>query len=142
MEQNLSKNLPLKTELSDAFNKAINNSGTSACWEALSTAPPSGFLVDGSSEIDLPLGEEQVRQLIAQSTSGALWPRRRDNHGHGKSAQTNSSSSSQLGNLQGCLVDLSKVVAVKLGIDEPIRSDFYMLILEKGATFKPRTSLD
>ncbi|OAV92299.1 hypothetical protein PTTG_03932 [Puccinia triticina 1-1 BBBD Race 1] len=46
---------------------SINNCGTFAGWEALPTTPPAGFLLDGIGEIDLPLREGQVRQLIAKA---------------------------------------------------------------------------
>ncbi|KAA1065813.1 hypothetical protein PGT21_010861 [Puccinia graminis f. sp. tritici] len=145
MEGNLNKKLPLKTELRHAFN-AIKNCGTYAGWEALPTPPPAGFLVDGSGEIDFPLSEGQVLQLIAKAHQVPSGP--------SDATTTDVSvpnawevSRDQLFFLepewQGYLVDLSKLVATKLGIDEPVRLDFYrMLILEKGATFKPRTDAE
>ncbi|EHS64630.1 uncharacterized protein PGTG_22446 [Puccinia graminis f. sp. tritici CRL 75-36-700-3] len=131
MGGNLDSVLGLKSDFNKAFN-AIKTSGTFARWETLPTTPPAAFLFDGIEEINLPLGEEQIRELIAKA--------RLATSDRGNEATVLSFLEPEW---QSYLVDLSKRVASKLGLDHPIRLDLYrMLILGTGAMFKPDTDTE
>ncbi|KAI7939181.1 hypothetical protein MJO28_014760 [Puccinia striiformis f. sp. tritici] len=135
----------LKEDLANAF-EAITTPGTFAAWEALPTTPPAGLHVDGVGNIALPLREGQLRQLIAQSHQ-APFGRRSQTVIDESVRKTWEINRNQLRFLnpawQGYVLDLCKRVATSLGIDGPIRSELYkMLIYEKGAMFKPHTDTE
>ncbi|KAI9625870.1 hypothetical protein H4Q26_016118 [Puccinia striiformis f. sp. tritici PST-130] len=144
-DSDLRYKINLETDLAEAF-EAITTSGTFAAWEALPTIPPTGLVVDGVGEVPMPMGTEQVRQLIAKSHQAPF--------GRGSETlvdvavrNTWQVNGDQLRFLdpawQGYLVDLSKRVATSLGIEGPIRTElFKMLIYEKGAMFKPHTDTE
>ncbi|KAA1082509.1 hypothetical protein PGT21_005771 [Puccinia graminis f. sp. tritici] len=132
----------LKAELIKGF-AAITTPGSFAAWEALPTTPPAGLSVDGVGQIDMPLSEGQIRELIAKAHQAP--------YGHRSETLVDLSvrntweiNGNQLSFLdpawQGYLLKLSKTVASKLGIMGPIRAELYkMLIYEKGAMFKAHT---
>ncbi|KAI9625867.1 hypothetical protein H4Q26_016115 [Puccinia striiformis f. sp. tritici PST-130] len=110
------------------------------------TTPPAGLHVDGVGNIALPLREGQLRQLIAQSHQ-APFGRRSQTVIDESVRKTWEINRNQLRFLnpawQGYVLDLCKRVATSLGIDGPIRSELYkMLIYEKGAMFKPHTDTE
>ncbi|KAI7939184.1 hypothetical protein MJO28_014763 [Puccinia striiformis f. sp. tritici] len=144
-DSDLRYKISFKTDLAEAF-EAITTSGTFAAWEALPTTPPTGLVVDGVGEIAMPMGTEQVRQLIAKSHQ-APFGRRSKTLVDVSVRNTWQVNGDQLRFLdpawQGYLVDLSKCVATNLGIEGPIRTELYkMLIYEQGAMFKPHTDTE
>ncbi|KAI9624022.1 hypothetical protein H4Q26_017033 [Puccinia striiformis f. sp. tritici PST-130] len=135
----------LRKDLTKAF-ETITTPGTFAAWEALPTTPPTGLHVDGIGEIAMPLGEEQVRQLIEKSHQ-APYGRRSETLVDVSVRNTWQINGDQLSfhdpAWQAYLLDLSKRVATSLGINGPIQAELYkMLIYEKGAMFKPHTDTE
>ncbi|KAA1088992.1 hypothetical protein PGT21_003204 [Puccinia graminis f. sp. tritici] len=134
-----------KEDLINAFD-AITTPGTFAAWEALPTTPPAGLYVDGVGEIAMPLGKEQVQQLIAKAHQ-APFGRRSETLVDLSVRNTWELNGDQLRFLdpawQSYLLDLSKRVATSLGVQGLIRLELYkMLIYEKGAMFKPHTDTE
>ncbi|KAH9443303.1 hypothetical protein Pst134EB_027648 [Puccinia striiformis f. sp. tritici] len=135
----------LKEDLINAFEN-IDTPGTFAAWGALPATPPAGLHVDGVGDIAMPLTEEQVRQLIDKSHQ-APFGRRSETLVDVSVRNTWEINGDQLRFLdpawQSYLLDLSKRVAINLGIEGLIRLDLYkMLIYEKGAMFKPHTDTE
>ncbi|KAI9621887.1 hypothetical protein KEM48_007495 [Puccinia striiformis f. sp. tritici PST-130] len=129
--------LRLERWLSKAF-AAINSTGIFAAWEVLPTTPPAGLYVDDIGEIKMPLSEEQIQHLIDKA---------HPTPSHGPVGKIWELSKDQLEFLnpewQPYMLDISKLVATKLGIDGWIRSDFIkMVIYEKGAMLKPNTDTE
>ncbi|KAI7946478.1 hypothetical protein MJO29_011005 [Puccinia striiformis f. sp. tritici] len=127
----------LKDGLSKAF-AAINSTGIFAAWEVLPTTPPAGLYVDDIGEIKMPLSEEQIQHLIDKA---------HPTPSHGPVGKIWELSKDQLEFLnpewQPYMLDISKLVATKLGIDGWIRSDFIkMVIYEKGAMLRPNTDIN
>ncbi|KAI7961967.1 hypothetical protein MJO28_000061 [Puccinia striiformis f. sp. tritici] len=145
MKRKLDYKSSLKADLKKAFD-SIDTPGNFAAWEALPKIPPAAFYVNGVGEIDMPLGEEQVRRLI-----GKAHPAR---YGPGSQAlidepvpNTWEIKADELLFIDpawsGYLLHLSSQVAYALGFNEQIRLDLYrMLICERGAVFKPRTDAE
>jgi hypothetical protein len=134
----------LKADLLEGFEAIGSTPGSIAAWGALATSPPAGLFVDGVGPIAMPLGEGQIRQLIAHA--------HQPTHGHGSETLLDCTSvrntweidADQLSFLnpawQAYLLQLSKTVASKLGILAPIRVKLHkMVIYETGAMFKPQT---
>ncbi|KNZ61111.1 uncharacterized protein VP01_1450g8 [Puccinia sorghi] len=144
MEGNADYNVKLKTDLSRAF-KAIDSVGRFAAGGSFSTNPPAWLHVEGVGDIELPLSEEQARQIITTSYRIASNP--------GKVAPVDQQQ--PLGGIseispdrleffdptwQCFLLKLGKVVGKKLGVDVPIRMKLdKMIIYEEGAIPKPHT---
>ncbi|WAQ85761.1 hypothetical protein PtA15_6A390 [Puccinia triticina] len=134
-----------REDLISAF-EGITTPGTFAAWEALPTTPPAGLYVDGIGEIAMPLGKDQIQQLITKAHQ-APFGRRSETLVDLSVRNTWEIDGDQLRFLdpawQSYLLDLSKRVATILGIGGLIRSDLYkMLIYEKGAMFKPHTDTE
>jgi hypothetical protein len=132
----------LKGDLFKAF-KGISAPGTFAAWEALPTTPPAGLHVESVGQITLPLDDGQIRRLI-QKSHQAPYGRRSETLVDLSVRNTWEINGDQLLFLnpswQAYLLDLSKTVASRLGINAPIRVELYkMLIYERGAMFKPHT---
>ncbi|EFP85944.1 uncharacterized protein PGTG_11700 [Puccinia graminis f. sp. tritici CRL 75-36-700-3] len=135
----------LQDDLNAAF-KIIKTPGTFAAWGSLPTTPPAGLHVNGVADIALPLSEESVRRLIEKAHQ-APFGRRSETLIDVSVRNTWEIDGDQLRFLdplwQGYLLDLNKRVATSLGIDGPIRSELYkMLIYEQGAMFKPHTDTE
>ncbi|KNZ49247.1 uncharacterized protein VP01_5129g1, partial [Puccinia sorghi] len=144
MEGNVDYNVKLKTDLSRAF-KAIDSVGRFAACGSFSTNPSAWLHVEGVGDIDLPLSEEQARQIIATSY--------RTPSNLGKAAPVDQQQPlggiSEISpdrleffdpNWQCFLLKLGHVVGKKLGVDVPIRMKLdKMVIYEKGAIPKPHT---
>ncbi|KAA1116045.1 hypothetical protein PGTUg99_033579 [Puccinia graminis f. sp. tritici] len=139
------QHVELKGDLFKAF-QGISAPGTFAAWEALPTTPPAGLHVDGVGQISLPLDEGQIRRLI-QKSHQAPYGRRSETLVDLSVRNTWEINGDQLLFLnpswQSYLLDLSKTVANRLGINAPIRVELYkMLIYERGAMFKPHTDTE
>ncbi|OAV95941.1 hypothetical protein PTTG_26514 [Puccinia triticina 1-1 BBBD Race 1] len=117
------QHVDLKARLLQSF-EAITAPGSFAAWEALPTTPPAGLFVDGVGQITMPLGEGQIRNLIKKAHQ-APYGRRSETLVDLSVRNTWEINGDQLFFLdptwQGYLLDLSKVVASKLGINGPIR---------------------
>ncbi|KAI7942890.1 hypothetical protein MJO29_012734 [Puccinia striiformis f. sp. tritici] len=151
MERELDYDVDLQTDLSNAF-EGIDTTATFAAWQALPRTPPAGLHVEGVGDVDMPLSEKRIRQLIEKAQRVPCGrkikplPARR-----GRKTPPNVPVSGiweikgdQLDFLdpawQEYLVNLSKRVATRLGVDAPIGAKLYnMRIFEKGATSKPDT---
>jgi hypothetical protein len=144
MEVSARYTVKLKSNLNEAV-KAISLTGKFAAWEPIHTPLPAWICVDGVGDINLPLSEEQIQLLISKAHQAP------DSGSETETPDVNLSvgnvweiKPNQLEFLepawQGFLVGLSRLVAAKLGLDEPIRLDLYrMMIYGKGAMVKPKT---
>jgi len=144
MEGNVDYSVKLKTDLSKAL-KAIDSAGRFAASGSLSTNPPAWLHVEGVGDIDLPLSEEQARQIIATSYRipsglGKETPVDQQQHRGGISEISPDRLEFFDPNWPGFLIKLGQVVGKKLGVDVPIRMKLdKMVIYEKGAVPKPHT---
>ncbi|WAQ80842.1 hypothetical protein PtA15_1A180 [Puccinia triticina] len=137
----------LKTDLNAAF-EAISLTGKFAGWEALPRAPPAWLYVDGVGDISMPLGEEQIMQIIGkaqQTPYGSTTPEEPDVGGPvGNNIWELNPDQLEFLDPEwpNYLLMLRDLVESKLDVDGPIRLNFHrMMIFGKGAMSTPQTDI-
>ncbi|KAI7967453.1 hypothetical protein MJO29_000730 [Puccinia striiformis f. sp. tritici] len=128
--------LRLQANLRTAL-KAIESTGTFAACTELRSALPVWLYVKGIGDIEMPISQEQIRQLINQAhqIQSAL---------RSKKQELWEIQADQLDFLdpawQRYVPELSEAIGAKLGVQSPIRLHLEkMLIYGPGAGSEPQT---